>query len=52
MDGLPNSMKESVQEYTLAKDLCFKLEIKYHKERPEPEKTDQESEDKPPKELN
>ena len=52
MDGLPNIVKESVGEYTSAKDLWFKLESEYQKERPEPEKTDQESEDKPPKELN
>ena len=48
MDGLPNSVKESVREYTSAKDLWFKLESEYQKARPEPEKTDQESEDKPP----
>ena len=44
-------MKESVGEYTSAKDLWFKLESEYQKARPEPEKTDQKSEDKPPKEL-
>ena len=48
MDGLPRSMRESVGEYTSAKYLWFKLESKYQKARPEPEKTDQESEDKPP----
>ena len=40
MDGLPSSVKDSVGEYTLAKDLWFKLESEYQKERPEPEKTD------------
>ena len=50
MDGIPNSVKESVGEYTLAKDLWFKLESEYQKARPEPEMTDQESEDKPPEE--
>ena len=44
-------MKESVGENTLAKDLWFKLESEYQKARPKPEKTDQESEDKPPEEL-
>ena len=44
MDGLPISVKESVGEFTLAKDLWFKLENEYQKARPEPEKTDQESE--------
>ena len=34
MDGIHNSMKESVEEYTSAKDLWFKLESKYQKERP------------------
>ena len=38
MDGLPSSMKESVGEYTSAKDLWFKLESEYQKARPEPEK--------------
>ena len=52
MDGLPSSMKESIGEYTLAKDLWFKLESEYKKARPEPEKIDQESEDKPLEELN
>ena len=47
----PN-VKESVGGYTSAKDLWFKLESKYQKERPEPEKTDKESEDKPLKEVN
>ena len=42
MDGLPNSVKESVGEYTSSKDLWFKLESEYQKERPEPKKTDQE----------
>ena len=46
MDGLPSSVKESVGEYTSAKDLWFKLENKYQEARPKPEKTDQESEDK------
>ena len=46
MDGLPRSVKESVGEYTSTKDLWSQ------KERPEPENTDQESEDKPPKEVN
>ena len=48
MDGLPSSMKESVGEYTSAKDLWFKLESEYQKARPKPEKTNQESEEKPP----
>ena len=52
MDGLPSSVKEIIREYTLAKELWFKLESEYHKARPEPEKTDQKSEDKPPEELN
>ena len=52
MDGLPISMKESVGEYTSAKELWFKLESEYQKERPEPEKTDHKSEDKPSEELN
>ena len=52
MDGLPSSVKESVGENTSAKDLWFKLEREYQKARPEPEKTNQESEDKPPEELN
>ena len=52
MDGLPNSVKESVGENTSAKDLWFKLEREYQKARQEPEKTDQKSEDKPPEELN
>ena len=52
MDGLPSSVKESVGEYTSAKDLWIKLESEYQKEKQEPKKTDQESEDKPPEELN
>ena len=48
MDGLPSSVKESVGEYTSAKDLWFKLESEYQKARPEPEKTEY----KPPEELN
>ena len=52
MDGLLNSVKESVGDYTSAKDLCFKLEREYQKGRPNTEKTDQESEVKPPKEVN
>ena len=52
MDGLPSSVKESVGEYTSAKDLWFKLESEYKKARPEPEKKDQESKDKPPKNIN
>ena len=51
MDGLPSSVKESIGEYTLAKDLWFKLESEYQKERLEPKKIDQESEDKPLEEL-
>ena len=43
MDRLPISMKESVGEYTSAKDLWFKLESEYQKTRPKPEKTNQES---------
>ena len=52
IDGLPSSVKESVGEYTSAKDLWFKLESEYQKARPEPEKTEHESEDKPPEEVN
>ena len=52
LDGLPSSVKESVGENTSAKDLWFKLESEYQKARPEPEKTDQKSEDKPLEELN
>ena len=51
MDGLPSSVKESVGEFTSAKDLWFKLESEYQKARPEPEKTNQELEDKPLEEL-
>ena len=51
MDGLPSSVEESVGENTSAKDLWFKLEREYQKARPKPEKTNQESEDKPPEEL-
>ena len=43
MDGLPSSIKETVGEYTSAKDLWFKLETDHQKARPEPEKIDQES---------
>ena len=43
MDGLPILVKESVGEYTSAKDLWFKLESEYQKARPELEKIDQES---------
>ena len=52
MDGLPSSVKESIGEYTSEKYLWFKLENEYQKERPEPKKTDQELEDKPPKDIN
>ena len=52
MDGLPSSVKESVEEYSSTKDLWLKLESEYKKERLEPKKTDQESEDKPPEEVN
>ena len=52
LDGLPSLVKESVGDNTLAKDLWFKLESEYQKARPEPEKTDQESEDKPMEEIN
>ena len=45
MDGLP-------KEYTLSKDLWFKLESEYQKARPEPKNTDQESKDKLPEEIN
>ena len=45
-------MKESVGEYTYAKDLWFKLEIEYQKARPEPKKRDQESKDNPLEEIN
>ena len=43
MDGLPSSVKESVGDYTSAKDLWFKLESEYQKGRPNIEKTYQES---------
>ena len=52
MDGLPSLVKESVGEYTLTKDLWFKLESEYQKARPRPENTDQESEDKPTEDIN
>ena len=52
MDGLTDTVKESVGEYTSSKYLWFKLEGEYQKERPKPEKTDHESEDKPLKEVN
>ena len=45
-------MKESVGEYTSAKNLWFKLESEYQKARQEPKKTDKESEDKPTEEIN
>ena len=51
MDGLPSSLNESLRGYTSAKDLWFKLESEYQKARPEHEKTDQESEYKPPEEF-
>ena len=38
IDGLPNSVKESVGEYTSAKDPSFKLEREYQKEKPKLEK--------------
>ena len=40
MDGLRSSVKESVGEYTLAKDVWFKLESEYQKGRPDTEKMD------------
>ena len=52
MDGLPSLVKESVGGHISAKYLWFKLEGEYQKARPEPEKIDHESEDKPPKEVN
>ena len=52
MGGLPNSVKESVEKYTSSKDLQFKLESEYQKERLELEKTDQELEEKAPEEIN
>ena len=45
-------MKESVGEYTSAKDLWFKLESEYQKERLEPKTTDQESKYNSTKEIN
>ena len=36
---------KSLGEFTSAKDLWFKLESEYQKARPEPEKTDQKSEE-------
>ena len=52
MDGLPSSVKESVWDYTSAKDIWFKLESEYQKERPETENTYKELEDKPLEEIN
>ena len=52
MDGLPNLVKESVGEYTSAKDFWFKLESEYQKGRLNNEKTDQELEVKPLEEVN
>ena len=43
MYGLPSSVKESVGDYTSTKDLLFKLESEYQKERPEPKNIDQEA---------
>ena len=51
MDGLLSSVKGSVGEYTLAKDLWFNLESEYQKARSEPQNTD-ESEEKPSEEVN
>ena len=33
MDGIPSSVKESIGEVTSAKDLWFKLESEYQKEK-------------------
>ena len=52
MDGLPSSVKESVGDYTSAKYLWFKLESEYQKGRPDTEKMDQESKEKPQEEVN
>ena len=52
MDELPSSVKEGVGEYTSAKDLWFELESEYQKARPEPQKTNHESKDKPWEEVN
>ena len=52
MDGLPSSMKESVGEYTSAKDLQFKLESEYQKARPDTKKMDREFEAKLSEEVN
>ena len=35
LDGIPSSVKESVGEYTSAKDIWIKLESEYQKERPD-----------------
>ena len=51
MDGLLNSLKESVGEHTSSTDIWFKLESESKKERPEPEKTDREHEKKHSEEL-
>ena len=52
MDGLPSLVKESVGEHTSSKELWFKLESEYKKERLELAKTDKESEYNPPEEIN
>ena len=39
MDGLPNSTKESVGEYTSAKDLWFKLEVSEGKTKHKKDRT-------------
>ena len=44
MDWLPRSVKESIGECTSAKDLWFKLEDEYKKERQDTEQDNQEAE--------
>ena len=43
MDGLPRSVKEGIGECTSAKDLWFKLEDEYKKERHDIEQDNQEA---------
>ena len=44
MDGLPRSVKEGIGECTSAKDIWFKLEDEYKKERQDIEQENQEAE--------
>ena len=52
MDGLANSLKESVGEYTSPKYLWLKLEREYEKERIKPGNTYDESKGNPTEEIN